>query len=263
MIGRGRQGAVYLYEITEQDLLLDANLLQRYRPGNVLLFADKRGICLGAELAIAEDLAAAREYLATRAQTGSSQPGRETAHDESLRSLTEKIAQRDEFLHELAESLKVQKQDNEQLIAQLEQLRTQLVESKPLCAPDAPNACVSKESAADTVGASGTTGTTDTAVPSGTAGVSDASASDTPSTPKVLTTTSGKKIHVLHEFPAPSKRLRGTRGLRLLVRMSRIAGALLLMLLFFTCMSTVATARANDISYGEALDLITKGFGLS
>ena len=147
MIGHGRHNDVYLYEVTEQDLLLGDEARSLYRVGNVLMFTDKRDASLGREFACADDLSAAKEYLdhelwdegqstadgSTGADTAnaaamvSSQDSEPVFRDESLRSLTEKIEQRDELLRDLSESLKSQQQVNGVLHAQLEQARKQLV----------------------------------------------------------------------------------------------------------------------------------------
>jgi hypothetical protein len=97
----------------------------------------------------------------------------------------------------------------------------------------------------------------------GEAAGTNAGAAGTGGAAEVLTMSSGKKIHILHEFPTPSKHSPTARGVRLLVRMLRAAGVILLMVLLLICASTVATARANGISYGAALDIIIKGIGLS
>jgi regulator of replication initiation timing len=325
MIGRGKHGSVYLYEVTEQDLLLDDSASKCYSPGNVLLFADRRCVGLGAEFAFAEDLAAAREYLDQRAaatqavDAGSvdappphtALPSQEASlpsavlHDESLKALTEKIEQRDGLLSDLAESLETQRQDNELLLAQLERARTQL----------AVDELRHNELVGDLQHVSEETHTIETAFervmdekfrleqelaeritelvelslqnddlkkrlvePAPESGsvrqVAKApDKGDAPSSepalnglnteqPEVVTTASGKQIHILHEFPTSPKQEGGTRGVRLFMRGLRFAMAFLLALAVLLCASTVATARANDISYGAALDLITKGFDL-
>ncbi|MDR2587340.1 MAG: hypothetical protein LBC23_03650 [Coriobacteriales bacterium] len=258
MIGRGKQGAIYLYEVTEQDLLFSAGPRQQYRPGNVLLFADKRAVRLGAELAVAEDLSTAREYLAAREQAPNNRF--EELADEKLK-LEQELAER---ITELVE-----------LSLQNDDLRKQLAESRPSGEGDTLSACVPETEARSAAGAAGTPGAAGTAGALGAAGTTDspvaASTLNTPNTPstptpssapEVLTTASGKKIHIMHEFPTPPAHAPGMHALRLLARALRVAATILLMALLLVCVSTVATAQANDISYGAALDLITKGFGL-
>jgi hypothetical protein len=63
MIGRGKYKHVYLYEVTEQDLLLKNSMGPAYCLGNVLMFADRHNVDFGNEFARADDLQAAKEYL--------------------------------------------------------------------------------------------------------------------------------------------------------------------------------------------------------
>jgi len=137
MIGRGTFQDVHLYEVTEQDLLLEHQMNQAYRCGNILMFTDRRTVELGRELARADDLHSAREYLNTRCSPNlQSNPDYEhrleslttriTCQDESLKELSKQIAQRDELLRDLAETLNIQKQDNELLHVQLAKAHEQL-----------------------------------------------------------------------------------------------------------------------------------------
>ncbi|MDR1013881.1 MAG: hypothetical protein LBL86_02725 [Coriobacteriales bacterium] len=137
MIGRGRHNDVYLYEVTEQDLLLGDEIVGGYRAGNVLMFGDRRRIDLGSELAHAKDLDEAKEYLSRGGWKGGQLENdyqeklavlteRISTQDKDLRGLAEKIEQRDELLRDLAENLASQKQDNELLHTQLEHARAQL-----------------------------------------------------------------------------------------------------------------------------------------
>ncbi|MDR1184207.1 MAG: hypothetical protein LBK67_05375, partial [Coriobacteriales bacterium] len=137
MIGRGKHNGAYLYEVTEQDLLLDDESESVYHAGTVLMFTDRRRVGLGNEFARGEDLAAAKEYLdqgdrhndrqdSTHESEMAALASQVVSRDKSLRDLTEKIEQRDELLRDLSESLKSQRQDNELLHALLEQARTQL-----------------------------------------------------------------------------------------------------------------------------------------
>jgi len=129
MISRGNHNDFYLYEVTEQDLLLPNCQQGDYRVGNVLIFANKRQISLGNELARADDIDAAHEFLDSQAASSSPtfvdapSPSRP---EEPQEDLVNKIAQRDELLRELSESLKSQEQDNELLYAILETTRERL-----------------------------------------------------------------------------------------------------------------------------------------
>ena len=137
MIGCGKYREVYLYEITEQDLLLEHRAGGAYRVGNVLLFANKRSIGLGKELVRADDLMAAKEYLDQRSGQNTPPPDE---HEERLASLSlqlsqqegaqqklmEQIAQRDELLRDLSETLTSLRQDNELLHVQLLKAREKL-----------------------------------------------------------------------------------------------------------------------------------------
>jgi hypothetical protein len=144
MIGRGKHNEVYLYEVTEQDLLVGDSTTAAYRVGNVLMFAEKRSVSLGKESARADDFSAALEYLDQIAQQ-SNQPepdsraqlsalaAQVTMRDENLRDLTEKIELRDELLRDLSETLKSQKQDNELLHAALKNTQAQLAVDELKC----------------------------------------------------------------------------------------------------------------------------------
>ena len=137
MIGCGTYQNVYLYEVTEQDLLLKHQMSPPYQCGNILMFPDKRSVELGHEIARADDLHSARVYLDMRSsQSPQGNPDYEqklellttriTSQDENLRELSKQIAQRDELLRDLAENLNIQKQDNELLHVQLTKAHEQL-----------------------------------------------------------------------------------------------------------------------------------------
>lgn len=144
MIGRGKHNEVYLYEVTEQDLLVKDSVVAAYKPGNVLIFADKRSVSLGNESARADDFSAALEFLDHRTQQNdqdeldsraqlSTLSAQVSLRDESLKELTEKIELRDELLRDLSETLKSQKQDNELLHAALKNTQTQLAVDELKC----------------------------------------------------------------------------------------------------------------------------------
>ncbi len=139
MLGRGKQNDIFLYEITEQDLLVGGESVAAYSVGNVLMYADKKTVTLGAELARADDLDAAKEYLKQKDKYGagshkdrrldqaySEMYSQIAEKEESLKALTKKIEQRDELLKDIAETLKSQREENELLHLQLKKAREQL-----------------------------------------------------------------------------------------------------------------------------------------
>ena len=137
MIGCGIYQDAYLYEVTEQDLLLKHQATSKYRIGNILMFADRQAIGFGREFALAEDLLSAKAYLDTKnsrslqgcigyGQKLESLTTRVACQDDSLLELSKQIAQRDELLRDLAESLNMQKRDNELLHLQLVKAHEQL-----------------------------------------------------------------------------------------------------------------------------------------
>jgi hypothetical protein len=338
VIGRGKHNDIYLYEVTKQDLLFNEGVAKTYRTGNVLMFADKRGVDLGRELACAEDLAAAKEYLTRKeSQDDPAQDeyqiklaalmSRLASQDETLGSLTEKIEQRDELLRDLSESLTAQKRDNSLLHEQLEQARTQLavdeisrnemvddlqhvsteihtIEStlervldekfrleqelaeritelvelnlqnddlkKQLVGPGQMTARSSVADATAAVPSPVPVPTPVTApVPAsmgepsatGAAGTFGNFPDDTD--PKVLTMASGKKIHVLHEFPKAPKQGPVAGFGQMLASVARVAAITLFALLVLGTASVITTAQVNGLSYGAALDLIMRSLNLS
>ncbi|MDR1088024.1 MAG: hypothetical protein LBL23_01920 [Coriobacteriales bacterium] len=74
---------------------------------------------------------------------------------------------------------------------------------------------------------------------------------------QVFTTPNGKLIQVYHEFPA-SRSKRRQKGSTALAGVLRAVGLLLLGILLFIGGSVLATARLNDLSLGEALDMTLK-----
>jgi hypothetical protein len=79
---------------------------------------------------------------------------------------------------------------------------------------------------------------------------------------RVLTMASGKRIHVLHEFPTAPKPTPVTRAQRAVVLVARIVAIILFAALLLCVASVFATAQANNISYGTALDLIVNSIRL-
>jgi hypothetical protein len=319
MIGHGKYNDVYLYEVTEQDLLFNKEASKTYCVGNVLMFADKRVIDLGHELARAEDLAAAREYLVQEDDQGDASEcedqsklaaltSRLALQDEALRSLTKKIEQRDELLRDLSESLTAQKQDNSLLQTQLEQARTQLavdelkhnemVDDLEYASKETHTIGSTLERVMDEkfriqqelaeritelvelnlqnddlkrqlLKPAQATEAPPLAEPAMRAESSTATPADlcetTPSSSdsKVLTMASGKKIHVLHEFPTAPKPGPVVSFGRILVSVARVTIITLFALLVLGTASVITTAQVNSLSYGAALDLIMRSVDLS
>lgn len=137
MIGRGKYHGIFLYEITEQDLLYCSWENTDYHAGNILLFPTKQGIGLGHESACAKDLLSARErldqsrYGDTQAQEPLDQAVTDlraqiAKKDIQVNELETRIAQRDELLRDFALNLDAQQQDNELLHTQLVKAHEQL-----------------------------------------------------------------------------------------------------------------------------------------
>jgi hypothetical protein len=317
MIGRGKHNNVYLYEVTEQDLLLDDGLENIYHAGTVLMFTDRREVGLGNEFARGEDLAAAKEYLD---QSDWHDDRKDSAYeselaaltsqvilrDESLRDLTEKIEQRDELLRDLSESLKSQRQDNELIHAQLEQARTQLVVNEirhnelvgdlrhvseethtientlervmeekfkleqelaeritdlvelNLQNDDLKKRISESRSSIDSPTLAETTTSIFADAADEPSSASDPESLPTESDAHVLTMASGKKIHVLHEFPTAPRQTTSARIGHAFASGLRVALVILCAILLLGVASVVTTAHVNEISYGAALDLIMR-----
>jgi hypothetical protein len=327
VIGRGKHNDVYLYEVTDQDLLLDAGVPVAYCAGNILMFADRRNVNLGNELACAEDLATAKEYLMHGGwQSGQTEhesdsklaalTSRIRSQDESLRNLTEKIEQRDELLRDLSETLKTQKRDNELLHEQLEQARAQLAVDElkhnelvddlqhvsmethtiegtlervmdekfrleqelaeritELVELNLQNDDLRKQlieparlsppplSVGPVEPAAIEPATMDVS-PDKAESPSAQDAQDVQDA-RVLTMASGKKIHVLHEFPTAPRQSPVAHAGHVLLSVSRVMAIVLCAILLLSVASIIATAQVNGISYGTALDSIIKSTGLS
>ena len=355
MINKGRYNHLHLYEVTEQDLLIPTEIAAQYKVGNVLVFADKKTVDLGCELARADDITAAREYLANS----------ETLMYERLQELqaqntdlSTRIRQRDELLHDLnndlrherdmAAILKIQlneaycqleiealsrselvddlqqvsvdthtveialektlaeKVELEQELAarivdlvelnfQNDDLKRQL-EKQPtftngtVAAKDSfatKDSCAAKDSSAiheslaihelsiqhgkqsalvsknKPKNARGTatnkTNKTNRANKTNVADTANnADRADNKETAQVLTVSSGKQVHIYHEFSAPPRRTART-AVSLAVRtIARAIGILLIVAILFAGFSVAATAYSNNVSPGEALDILLK-----
>jgi regulator of replication initiation timing len=332
MIGRGKHNDIFLYEITEQDLLIGGGSDVAYSVGNVLMFADKKAVVLGTEFAFADDLDAAKEFLdqkekqevasykTRRIDKASLDLRSQIAEkDENLRSLTEKIEQRDELLRDISESLKSQKQENELLHLQLTQAREQLVVDELVrseLVDDLQNVSKDTHTIESTLEhvleekynleqelAEKITDLVELNLQNDDlrkqlsnpmkASLSQSNSlnrvkaplmdmpavADTPavalvsdSTPnmktkaysetQVLTMSSGKRIHVLHEFPENirSGLLAGIR--HVLFSFTKIFAVAVVSIALLMVVSVIATAGTNGISHGNALDLILRQLGL-
>ena len=352
MIGRGKYKHVYLYEVTEQDLLLKNSMGPAYHLGNVLMFADKHNVDFGNEFACADDIDAAKEYLDAegkvegstwggeaqndnsaagnanlgagrdtggktiaptehKAQGNGSTQGNNAPHGESIASLTQRIEQRDELLRDLSESLKAQREDNELLHAQLELTRKQLavgelkhselvddlenvskethsisstlervmeekfqLESElaekitELVEVHLQNDDLRRQLEAPMLSTPRATATpiapTELApqlVQASAAAIIQPQQNLSPDT-TVLTMSSGKQIHILHEFPQHSKPAGLSRAGRALLAFFRVAVVLLSLAVITCAAGIVTTASLNDVSYGKALDIILSGVGI-
>jgi hypothetical protein len=77
----------------------------------------------------------------------------------------------------------------------------------------------------------------------------------------VLTVTSGKQIHIYHDFPTLAKggsgwwNTLGSNGIRIVV-------LIIVILAIALSASVIATARINEVSLGESLDLVLKSLGI-
>lgn len=350
MISRGRYNNLYLYEITEQDLILKNERTAGYHAGNVLIFPDKETIALGYELARADDVATAREYLDAEYALGGSRaappaqhalatpttpaPPQEASYtaqaqlfESQIHDLQTRIEQRDGLLHELASDLKSQQETNELLLSQLASAQTQLevdrisrdemvddlrnvsadihtvetslgrtieekllleqelaeritelldlnlqnddlkrqlkphVQSASKPGPLTPAAAPNQAATAAPSGAPGTTGSpiaapAESAPPAAAAAAAPAIAPS--SDAQVVTLSSGKQVHIYHEFPPPPRPTAGTRAILTLGSIIRVALISILALILLLALSVVATAHLDNISLGEALDLLLK-----
>ena len=298
-----------------------------YVAGNVLLFDSRQQIQIGQELARADDLACALEFL-NEDQTVSDEASLVEGINEQIQQLNLRIEQRDGLLHDLVEKLKLLQDENELLGLMLEQTQDQvalnaasqeemmgdleevsantmlvetnlervmeekfaleqelaekitaLIESSMInddlqrqldgLHPD------ESEAGYGLVAGDGLVAGGGVLVAGGGEMVAGGGASavveprpepETETTNQVLTMSSGKQIHVYHEFPAtdrrgPVQRLK-TGGMRL------VRGSALVMLVVILTLvgSVIATSQSNGISQGQALDMILQSvlgwFGL-
>ena len=158
MIRRGRQDNILLFEITEQDLLDTEVFPTSYQAGNVLLFDHHQSVRIGLELARADDLSCALEFLSidreiihsnvaadaectarcdkktTCKEVDScllhSLPNNMTLQGaciiDEIDLLKQRLEQRDGLLSDFAEQLKLQQEENELLNLLLEQTQSQI-----------------------------------------------------------------------------------------------------------------------------------------
>jgi hypothetical protein len=373
MIGRGRHNEILIFEMTEQDLLDGGAFPSTYQAGNVLLFDSNQDIQIGLELARADDLACALEFLGEQpdlvdkgvaaGQEGAapideadpqgasgslatekpSQPSpilssRYLDAQEEVRLLNQRIEQRDGLLSEMVEKLRLQREENELLSLLLEQTTSQLaldaasrdellddlqlasantmlietnlehvmeerfqleqelaekitdlIETSmvnddlrrrldSLTEPSLEAGDMAPEAQDDWAWLDDCNALAGLASPSVQASPCELPASHSrpapgeprplplpgpiiasePDVGQVVTMSGGKQIHIYHEFPSLNRRSLGDRTLAFGRTLSRIVAALLLIAALTLAASVIATSLINDISYGQALDLILK-----
>jgi len=363
MINRGRHNHLHLYEVTKQDLLIPTEKAAGYHPGNVLIFADKKAVDLGNELARADDMATAREYLANS----------ETLLYEHIQVLesqikdyTTRIEQRDGLLRDISDDLRyerdtaafLQKQldeaqyqleiealskhelvgdlqhvsaethtveialektvnekirleqelashladlvelnlQNDDLKRQLSSVTGSLASSPPGSSPpgSSPPGSSPPGSSPPVSSPPGSSPPVSSppasSPPASSSPITNASAPASPAldptavqTPlfvpehqdgsmrqttegfgepqedgRVLTVSSGKQIHIYHEFSVPPARSKRAMASMVLRTILRVIGVVLVVAALSVILSVVATAQLNDVSFGEALDLLIK-----
>jgi regulator of replication initiation timing len=392
MIYRGRYAGFYLYQLTRQDLMLQGTATAGYSDGNVLIYANRDDIQLGTQIARADDLAAAHEYLdhsgeiafehaRELGQRADSLEQQAFSLEDEVARLTHDIEQRDELLRDISDSLAIQRDHNEFLTTQLRSARERLsadeltreelmsdlqnvseethnievaleetliekdeleqelaaaitnfielnlqndemrrrldelnahsLERAAAAAPHSPVPATAPRTTTvvyDTSGAEPITAplysvapvsSPDSAgqaaaafpqracatyasapasyapAPAGNIGPPAAFYQPAPppvptqmlaplvqSGPQTITMSSGKQIHIYHEFPAPNSRSVRARLSLTSRAILRGAIALLIVLALALLASVISTAQINQISLGEALDVLLKGFGL-
>ncbi|MCL1891053.1 MAG: hypothetical protein FWG00_03415 [Coriobacteriia bacterium] len=312
MINKGRFNNLHLYEVTEQDLLIPTEKSAHYRQGNVLIFADKKNIDFGFELAKADDLTAAQEYLAN-SETLMYERIQEL--EGQIQQLNVGIQQREGLLQDLTadlrherdisgvlkqeleeayEKLEVELASRDELVGDLQQasagthtveaaLQKTLDEKEKLTQELATHvvdlvdldlqnkelkrlleqATKSSEKAPAAISVADDTSknpSTLSAAPTSVAPLSTpanaASLANAADNSSVLTMSTGKQVHVYHEFSAPPKR--GTKALvsgaiRNIVRIGTVVFVAAVVAL---ALSVVATAYLNKVSFGEAFDIL-------
>ncbi|MDR0500754.1 MAG: hypothetical protein LBG97_05860 [Coriobacteriales bacterium] len=153
MIYKGRYQNLYLYEVTEQDLILKGEAMQEYSVGNVLVFSDRKNIQFGSQLIRADDMESALEFFQSdpdyssimqdvasedmqdeqfTSNTAEQSFNNRTLNDLSLTKLSNddppsddlesinahlrsEIEKRDELLRDISENLNIQRDHNEAL----------------------------------------------------------------------------------------------------------------------------------------------------
>ncbi|MDR2493442.1 MAG: hypothetical protein LBD25_08320 [Coriobacteriales bacterium] len=313
MIYKGRNNNLYLYEVTEQDLLVPSELSQQYKAGNVLVFSSKKQVELGQELIRADDMEAAYEFLENS----------DGYLYESVKSMQKRIADlehrivlRDNLLGELNDDLLSQQETNGVLIAFLKKAQSQLkagelsrnelvddlqqvsaethtigialersLEEKEQlqaelaklitdlldlnCQNDDLKRQLSElrtigEGDGPQKGPEPTSNVQEMPVPHDNmlskAAVPQLGTCELAVEPysreraQMVTMTSGKQVHVFHEFGTPPRRSArswASLTVRMLLRAALITTAVMVT---FVLLSVFATAQLNGISIGEALD---------
>ena len=315
MINRGRYNNLHLYEVTEQDLLIPTETAAHYKAGNVLVFADKKSVDLGQEIAKADDIAAAWEYL----ENGEALLYERVKLLESQnQDLSTRIEQRDELLRDMSDDLRYERDmsillnkqldevryqleiealSRDELVGDLQQvsadthtveailertltekakleqelaariadlvdlnfqnddLRLQLGHSFPEAIHEKELEVPSTQEPQQQISPSSSPQDSHTPHYEQTEAPPDAQKT-LPDSGQILTVSSGKQVHVYHEFPPPPKRTARTTTSLVSRTILRIVIILLIVVLLFLGLSVVATAVSNDVSMGEALDLL-------
>ncbi|MDR2035733.1 MAG: hypothetical protein LBP91_03560 [Coriobacteriales bacterium] len=287
MLYKGKHVGYYLYELTEPDLIWGDVPPHRYKVGNVLLFANKKDVALGAELVKADDLPTALTYLESNFEVSCEADSANSLDSLELQLAETKtnIAKRDELLRELSSDLESQRYSNQLLIAQLENLREQIsieqltrnevmgdlevvsaetfrkdqelqnaIEAKTKLEQElAERICELLELDSANTELQKRLKESSPAIDAPKSGAGEPAAS----VGQVYTLPSGKQIQVYHEFPA-SKGHRRARGFAALAGLLRVLGLVVIGVLIFIAGSVLATAKLNGLSPGEALDLTLK-----
>ncbi|MCL2529230.1 MAG: hypothetical protein FWE41_02735 [Coriobacteriia bacterium] len=130
MLYIGKHDSFYLYELTDTDLMWENALLNNYAVGNILFFGNKKDICLGLELAKADDLTTALAYLDKGLEqanlTYQVTPESFATLYRELTDTQTNLNRRDDLLCELTIDLESQRASNHMLLAQLEAMREQV-----------------------------------------------------------------------------------------------------------------------------------------
>jgi regulator of replication initiation timing len=324
MIGRGRLNDIFLFEVTEQDLMDCEPFPDRYRAGNVLLFDSLSGIRIGTELAMADDLDCAYEFIGSQFSQSQSagelealsaalvvqavlekpeNPENLTAMEnpksattsevdlsgelsDEIDKLKLRIEQRDGLLSDLSSRLRLQKDENELLQLLLDQTQTQIameVASRDELMEDLQRVSADTKMIEDNLErvmeekfrleqelAERITELLEFSMENDGLRHQVANMKSQPEAQpapaptvssqvdQVLTMSSGKQIHIFHEFPSlgAARPLEKLRSVAALLLRGAVTAELILSLTLVG--SILATSWSNNISYGESLDLLIR-----